>query len=225
MVVFFPSYAYLNSVVHAWSQCALDSGEPQTSILASLNDEKKLFLEPNAAAKGTADGKTQPQTVCMFASVDETLSEYGDQVDSGHGALMLAVVGGSLSEGINFSDRLGRCIVVVGLPFPNAHSPEWKAKLDFQRHKMQTSIFHKANNSPKTNEMLENACMRAVNQSIGRAIRHKHDYATIVLIDRRFARLDVQRKLSTWIQKSLLNGRSFVDSLLDVEQFFNTKDV
>jgi len=34
------------------------------------------------------------------------------------------VIGGKLSEGINFSDELARAIVVLGLPYPNIKAPE-----------------------------------------------------------------------------------------------------
>lgn len=45
--------------------------------------------------------------------------------------------------------------------------------------------------------------MRAVNQSIGRAIRHANDYATILLVDARYSRQRIRGKLPRWIGESV----------------------
>ncbi|GMF20099.1 unnamed protein product [Phytophthora lilii] len=41
---------------------------------------------------------------------------------------------------------------------------------------------------------------RAVNQAIGRVIRHRHDYGAIILLDERFALKQQQECLSKWLQ-------------------------
>lgn len=216
VVVFFPSYGYLDEVVGVWQQNqSQNAGAP--TIWTRLESRKALFRE----IKG--------------ASSDEVLSEYtkailGDSsasskphVSSGKGALLLSVVGGKMSEGINFSDRLGRCVMVVGLPYPNIASPDWKAKLEYIETttitRLTSSTDESSASSSKISEgearargkqasrdFYENACMRAVNQSIGRAIRHKGDYAAIVLLDRRFATDRIRGKLPRWIQGGLREG-------------------
>lgn len=209
VVVFFPSYSYLDDVVATWTDAPLGAGPgKQESIWARLQTKKALFRE----AKGS--------------SSDEVLAEYsqailGDRSNpnskgNGKGALLLSVVGGKMSEGINFSDRLGRCVIIVGLPYPNINSPDWKARIEYieattTRHLMArdastTKPEATAAAKQAARDFYENACMRAVNQSIGRAIRHKGDYAAIVLIDRRFGTDRIKKKLPGWIQGGLVAG-------------------
>ena len=94
--------------------------------------------------------------------------------------MLLSVVGGKMSEGINFSDNLGRCVIMVGLPYPNLHSPELKEKM---RCLDRTAAVVEGKKGGAVH--YDNLCMKAVNQSVGRAIRHKNDYAAILLLDHR----------------------------------------
>lgn len=45
--------------------------------------------------------------------------------------------------------------------------------------------------------------MKAVNQCIGRAVRHRNDYATVLLLDERYNRASVKNALPDWIKRSL----------------------
>ncbi|KAI1004338.1 ATP-dependent DNA helicase [Podosphaera aphanis] len=202
VVVFFPSYNYLNSIVSRWSTPLTQD----QSLLQRLEAKKRVFHE----SKDT--------------SVEKILQEYAHAIDLHQGGLLLSVVGGKLSEGINFSDALGRCVVIVGLPFPNINSAEWTAKIEYVEKACLARLqAHDASNRPENEptprahgddmrkqaqalgrDFYENACMRAVNQSVGRAIRHKGDYAAIVMIDQRFRSERITKKLPGWIQESLV---------------------
>lgn len=123
------------------------------------------------------------------------------------------MVGGKLSEGINFSDELGRGVLIIGLPFPNIRSAVWQAKIKYieeKTHKQHSGMEaeKKASAAAAGRDFYENACMRAVNQCIGRAIRHVNDYAAIVMIDRRYETPRIQAKLPGWIRGSLVASPS-----------------
>lgn len=214
VVVFFPSYSFLDSVVKRWSIPPAPNDSNAKSIYQRLETKKSLFKESKDVG------------------VDDVLSAYAAAIDANKGGLLLSVVGGKMSEGINFSDRLGRCVVIVGLPFPNINSAEWKAKLEY----IESSVIERLSNSnsnsdspssPDTapqkvttqskaeilavakdaaRQFYENACMRAVNQSVGRAIRHREDYAAIVMVDKRFSNPRIKAKLPGWIQGGLVEG-------------------
>lgn len=207
VVVFFPSYGYLDSVVAAWNSA--ESSEGGKSVWDRLQAKKALFRETKG---GSSDAVLEEYTHAILDSKEQTTTR---------GALLLSVVGGKMSEGINFSDRLGRCVVIVGLPYPNINSPEWKARIEYiESATVKRLLAAPADSTPATvsreqatakakqvaRDFYENACMRAVNQSIGRAIRHRNDYAAIVLVDRRFGSERIRGKLPGWIRGGMAEG-------------------
>lgn len=200
-IIFFPSYAYLDQVTEEWKK-PLKSGKG--SIWSCLDNAKPIFRETQSDA--SSDGN----------STEDVLAAYSKAIDAldSRGALLLSVIGGKLSEGINFSDRLGRCVVVVGLPYPNPNSPEWRAKMEYIERK---AVARGVASGTASREFAENLCMRAVNQAIGRAVRHKADWASILLVDKRYGQKRIKDKLPGWIQTSLPKESAAAIRFADVE--------
>ena len=205
LVVFFPSYSYLEQVVLRWQMKGSGALKP---IWERLLEKKPIFRELKAAT-GT----------------DDVLNQYSQAIATGHGGLLLSVIGGKMSEGINFSDALGRGVVVVGLPFPNVQSAQWKAKLEYIEQSTTARTGSRDEGKTASKEFYENACMRAVNQSIGRAIRHKGDYASILLLDRRYRTPRIESKLPAWIRQGIVKGGAdgFGQVVENLRAFFKGK--
>ncbi|XP_053111257.1 ATP-dependent DNA helicase DDX11 isoform X2 [Hemicordylus capensis] len=177
MVCFFPSYEYEKQVCMHWEK---------TGLLTRLAVKKKIFQEPKRANQ-------VEQVLAEYAKCIKHCSQAGGPMT---GALLFSVVGGKMSEGINFSDDLGRCVIMVGMPYPNIKSPELQEKMAYLDKTMPKTA------GPAPGRMLiENLCMKAVNQSIGRAIRHQKDFASIMLLDHRYTRPSVLNKLPQWIKQ------------------------
>ncbi|NXT05528.1 DDX11 helicase, partial [Prunella fulvescens] len=177
VVCFFPSYEYEKQVYSHWEK---------TGLLARLAAKKKIFQEPKKANQ-------VEQVLVEYAKCIKRCSQTGGQMT---GALLFSVVGGKMSEGINFSDDLGRCVIMVGMPYPNIRSPELQEKMTW----LDKTMPRAAGQAP-SRLLIENLCMKAVNQSIGRAIRHQKDFASILLLDHRYARPAIFNKLPQWIRE------------------------
>ncbi|KAJ2448559.1 ATP-dependent DNA helicase chl1 [Coemansia sp. RSA 2336] len=192
VVVFFPSHSLLSRMLQEWRSCG---------IVERISKRKQLIAESGN------DGSSQD----VLAKYVECVRKPGSL-----GAVLLSVVGGRLSEGINFSDDLGRAVVMIGLPFPSLASPELNERLAYyesigqqqeQPGRLDGSLALAAASKsysmgPRARQLYESLCMRAVNQSIGRAIRHRGDYAAIVFFDLRYAEPRISTKLPSWITGS-----------------------
>ncbi|KAG2210921.1 hypothetical protein INT47_000078 [Mucor saturninus] len=197
IVCFFPSFTYLDQVYKRWCSTG------PNSILDRIQKRKKVFKEPRESNM-----------------VEATLRDYSLQIDSpdkNMGALLLCVVNGKMSEGINFSDRLGRGVIMIGLPFANRGSVELIEKMNYAQKFSNDGTLNAGT------EYYENLCMRGVNQSIGRAIRHRGDYATIVLLDKRYATPRIGKKLPKWIGDHVENCDKFGKIMGRTSKFFREK--
>lgn len=181
VVCFFGSYDYMD---------AFYKHLEETGSLARIRNRKQVFKEPRAGGQLTEKMLIDyARAIKRGGAANQTNTPNSEPST---GAFLLSVVGGKLSEGLNFSDDLGRCVCVVGLPYPNKNSPEL-----VERMKYLDSV------GASSSEYYENLCMKAVNQSIGRAIRHVKDYAAVLLIDERYQQQRIQNKLPPWIRRSV----------------------
>jgi regulator of telomere elongation helicase 1 len=124
------------------------------------------------------------------------------------GATLFAVCRGKMSEGIDFSDEFARGVCVIGIPFPNISD----FKVDLHRKWLESRS--KGSGSRWYTEM----AIRAVNQAIGRAIRHKNDYAVVILFDQRYE--GFREMLSKWIRPSIMKARRWPEIETAVREFF-----
>ena len=107
IVVFFPSYLYMESVISMWqSMGVLDQVWKSKLILVETPDSQETSL---------------------------ALETYRTACSNGRGAILLCVARGKVSEGIDFDHHYGRTVLCIGVPFQYTESRILKARLEFLR--------------------------------------------------------------------------------------------
>ena len=131
----------------------------------------------------------------------KSISQYEKSLAEKKGAVFFAVCRGKASEGIDFSDDKARAVVLCGIPFPNFKDPfvaEKKKILD------NGKTF-----SSKGDAWYSQQAFRALNQALGRVIRHKNDYGAVFFLDERFSHQKSVVNLPVWIRSDVLQYVNF----------------
>ncbi|KZZ98013.1 DNA repair helicase RAD3 [Ascosphaera apis ARSEF 7405] len=107
IVVFFPSYLYMESIISMWQGMG---------ILDQVWNYKLILVETPDSQESALALETY-RTACF----------------NGRGAVLLCVARGKVSEGIDFDHHYGRTVLCIGVPFQYTESRILKARLEFLR--------------------------------------------------------------------------------------------
>ncbi|XP_007018074.2 PREDICTED: Fanconi anemia group J protein isoform X1 [Theobroma cacao] len=222
-LIFFPSYKLMEKLCKRWRE---------TGQWLRLNARKRLFVEPrggnqeefDTVLKGYYDSVSGGKEPGLgrkkrIKKADHNAIE-STEVTNHEGAAFLAVFRGKVSEGIDFSDDNARVVIVVGIPFPNINDIQIALK------KKYNNTYKSSKNLLSGSEWYCHQAFRALNQALGRCIRHKFDYGAIILLDSRFQEEKNRAYISKWLRPSVRSYESFEKSLEELRSFFrDVKDL
>uniref|UniRef100_A0A669P2W9 Regulator of telomere elongation helicase 1 n=1 Tax=Phasianus colchicus TaxID=9054 RepID=A0A669P2W9_PHACC len=193
LLVFFPSYPVMDKSLEYWRE---------HDFAKRIEEVKPMFVEPRN--KGS------------FAEVMDAY--YGKiACPKSNGAAFLAVCRGKASEGLDFADMNGRGVIITGLPFPPRWEPRVVLKMQFLNEMKKSSMGAQYLSG---HQWYNQQASRAVNQAIGRVIRHRQDYGAIFLCDDRFTTENVRGKLPSWVRPYVNVYDNFGHAVRSVSVFF-----
>ncbi|XP_060608338.1 regulator of telomere elongation helicase 1-like [Ruditapes philippinarum] len=196
LLIFYPSYPVMEKCLEHWKE---------TNIWTRIEQYKQIFVE--SRSKGV---------------LNDLMNDFYSKINdpSLNGAIFIAVCRGKVSEGLDFSDINGRAVVITGLPYPPYLDPKVVLKMQYLDEMKGKQGFQ----SLSGKEWYKQQASRAVNQAIGRVIRHKEDFGAIILCDTRFANPDAVRQLPVWVRPHVNKYDAFGLALKDVMVFFKTAE-
>ncbi|XP_012300982.2 Fanconi anemia group J protein isoform X3 [Aotus nancymaae] len=194
ILCFLPSYKLLEKLKERWLS---------TGLWHKLELVKTVIVEPQGGEK---------------TDFDELLQVYYDAIKyegEKDGALLVAVCRGKVSEGLDFSDDNARAVITIGIPFPNVKDLQVELKRQYNDH------HSKLRGLLPGRQWYEIQAYRALNQALGRCIRHRNDWGALILVDDRF-RNNPSRYisgLSKWVRQQIQHHSTFESALESLAEF------
>ncbi|GER44162.1 regulator of telomere elongation helicase [Striga asiatica] len=203
LLVFFPSYYLLDQCISCWKSTGQKDLSTSSTIWERICKHKLPVVEPR-------------QSSLFPLAIEDYMTKLKDTCSSG--AIFFAVCRGKVSEGLDFADHAGRAVIVTGLPFATMTDAKVRLKrefLDQQVQSLRTGV-----KGLTGEEWYTQQASRAVNQAVGRVIRHQHDYGAIIFCDERFTNSSRQSQISMWIKPHVKCYSKFGDVVYTLTRFF-----
>ncbi|KAG0459532.1 hypothetical protein HPP92_022660 [Vanilla planifolia] len=208
LLVFFSSYYLMEQCIECWKNMSHARSSNCNTIWERICKHKQPVIEPKQSA--------------LFPNVVEDFRKKL-QNKAASGAVFFAVCRGKVSEGLDFADHAGRAVLITGMPFIVRTDPKVRLKREYLDD--QALSWKKESKEVLTGEnWYVQQAARAVNQAIGRVIRHRHDFGAIILCDERFALPNYQCQMSYWLRPYIKCYPKFGDIVLNLTRFFREKE-
>lgn len=132
---------------------------------------------------------------------EDTKRKYNECIENKKGAIFMAALRGKVSEGIDFADMYGRAVLIIGIPHAFFNDIKVKFKRNYLDERRQ-----KDNSLISGDDWYKMDALKAVNQAIGRVIRHVNDYGAILFCDERFNDNNNKKYISSWVKDQMVAG-------------------
>lgn len=211
VLVFFPSYQVMDACLGYWQVC-----RPGGSAAGTIPGAQTIFQMIQAIKVPVIEPKNKGELAVAMERYERILED-GKEA---RGAIFFAVCRGKVSEGLDFSDAKGRAVIVTGIPYPPFKDP----KIILKKQYLQDSL----KSTPQGDflsgaEWYNQQASRAVNQALGRVIRHRRDFGAILLCDERFGNAGTLAQLSKWLRGRVNTAGSFGEVQGGLARFFKDK--
>lgn len=239
ILVFFPSYSMLTSCIDHWKDPSQTS-----SIWDRIQQYKAIIIEPRESNKfpeAAAEFKSKLESPdfggsIFFAVCRGKASEGLDFADNAGRAVIITGIPYAtkndpkvqikqdiLNETVREMQARKRGLGKDGFLGMNLIAGN-QSRTSNTSNVNQSEVKGESRNSQDDcltgSAWYSQQAMRAVNQAIGRVIRHKRDYGAIILCDERFSRSNVQSDLSKWLRSYVHVHKTYGKANQSLTNFF-----
>lgn len=146
-----------------------------------------------------------------MAEFERAVESYKLKIQKKFSSIFLCVYRGKASEGIDFKDEFARAVIAVGIPYPSIKDPQIGLKKEY----------NDKNGGYNGRLWYESQAYRALNQALGRAIRHAKDWGSVFLLDSRYSEKRYQSGLPTWVVGRIKPYENYLNSVEDFKKFIS----